>query len=41
MIVAIGTNDTLASPGAQLDYFQAVLENDGTGRPSIGSRASS
>jgi feruloyl esterase len=26
MIVTIGTNDTLASPGAQLDYYQAVLD---------------
>jgi feruloyl esterase len=25
MIVTIGTNDTLASPGAQLDYYQSVL----------------
>ena len=29
MIVTIGTNDTLASPGAQLDYFQAVIEKMG------------
>lgn len=29
MIVAIGTNDTLASPGAQLDYFQSVLDRMG------------
>jgi feruloyl esterase len=29
MIVTIGTNDTLASPGAQLDYFQAVLDRMG------------
>jgi hypothetical protein len=29
MIVTIGTNDTLASPGAQLDYFQAVLDRVG------------
>ena len=29
MIVAIGTNDTLASSGAQLDYFQAVLDRMG------------
>jgi feruloyl esterase len=28
-IVAIGTNDTLASPGAQLDYYQAVLDKMG------------
>ena len=29
MIVTIGTNDTLASPGAQLDYYQAVLDTMG------------
>ena len=29
MIVAIGTNDTLASPGAQLDYYQSVLDKMG------------
>ena len=29
MIVAIGTNDTLASPGAQLDYYQSVVEKMG------------
>ena len=29
MIVAIGTNDTLASPGAQLDYYQALVEKMG------------
>lgn len=33
MIVAIGTNDTLASPGAQLDYYQSVL--DKMGRASV------
>jgi feruloyl esterase len=33
MIVTIGTNDTLASPGAQLDYYQAVL--DTMGRRSV------
>ena len=33
MIVTIGTNDTLASPGAQLDYYQAVL--DKMGRSSV------
>jgi hypothetical protein len=33
MIVTIGTNDTLASPGAQLDYFQSVL--DRMGRASV------
>ena len=29
LIVAIGTNDTLASPGAQLDYYQSVLKKMG------------
>jgi feruloyl esterase len=29
MIVTIGTNDTLASPGAQLDYYQAILDTMG------------
>jgi feruloyl esterase len=29
MIVTIGTNDTLASPGAQLDYYQSVLDRMG------------
>jgi len=29
LIVAIGTNDTLASPGAQLDYFQSVIRKMG------------
>jgi hypothetical protein len=29
LIVAIGTNDTLASPGAQLDYYQSVLDKMG------------
>ena len=29
MIVAIGTNDTLASSGAQLDYFQSVIDKMG------------
>ena len=33
MIVAIGTNDTLASPGAQLDYYQSVI--DKMGRPAV------
>jgi len=33
LIVTIGTNDTVASPGAQLDYYQAVL--DKTGRSSL------
>jgi feruloyl esterase len=29
MIVTIGTNDTLASPGAQLDYYQAIVDKMG------------
>jgi len=29
LIVTIGTDDTLASPGAQLDYFQSVLDKMG------------
>ena len=29
MIVAIGTNDTLASPGSQLDYYQALIDKMG------------
>jgi hypothetical protein len=29
MIVTIGTNDTLASPGAQLAYYQSVIERMG------------
>jgi Tannase and feruloyl esterase len=29
VIVAIGTNDTLASPGAQLDYYQALVDKMG------------
>jgi len=29
MIVTVGTNDTLASPGAQLDYFQSVIDKMG------------
>jgi feruloyl esterase len=37
MIVAIGTNDTLASPGAQLDYYQSVL--DRMGRSKVDSFA--
>lgn len=37
MIVVIGTNDTLASPGAQLDYYQAVLGK--MGRAAVDSFA--
>ena len=37
MIVAIGTNDTLASPGAQLDYYQSVI--DKMGRKTVDSFA--
>lgn len=29
LIVTIGTDDTLASPGAQLDYFQSVVDKMG------------
>ncbi len=29
LIAVIGTNDTLASPGAQLDYFQSVIKKMG------------
>jgi feruloyl esterase len=29
LIVTIGTDDTLASPGAQLDYYQSVLDKMG------------
>ena len=33
LIVAIGTNDTLASPGAQIAYYQSVI--DKMGRPAV------
>ena len=29
MLVTIGTNDTLASPGAQLDYYRSVIDKMG------------
>jgi pimeloyl-ACP methyl ester carboxylesterase len=32
LIVNIGTNDTLASPGAQLDYYESVLRRMGRGK---------
>jgi pimeloyl-ACP methyl ester carboxylesterase len=32
MIVTIGTDDTLASPGAQLDYYQALVDTMGQSR---------
>ena len=32
MIVTIGTNDTLASPGAQLDYYQSLIDTMGQTR---------
>src|SRR6185437_3903207 len=35
--VVIGTNDTLASPGAQVEYYQAVL--DKMGRAAVDSFA--
>jgi feruloyl esterase len=37
LIVAIGTDDTLASPGAQLDYYQSVI--DKMGRTTVDSFA--
>jgi hypothetical protein len=37
MIVTIGTNDTLASPGAQLDFYQSVI--DKMGRETVDSFA--
>ena len=37
MIVTIGTNDTLASSGAQLDYYQSVI--DTMGREAVDSVA--
>jgi len=37
LIVAIGTDDTLASPGAQLDYYQSVI--DTMGRTKVDSFA--
>ncbi len=37
MIVAIGSNDTLASPGTQLDFYQSVL--DKMGRSKVDSFA--
>ena len=32
MIVTIGTNDTLASPGAQLDYYKSLMDTMGAAR---------
>lgn len=29
LLVVVGTNDTLASPGAQLDYYQSVIDKMG------------
>jgi feruloyl esterase len=37
LIVVIGTNDTLASPGAQVEYYQSVL--DKMGRAAVDSFA--
>jgi|SRR5580698_1519515 hypothetical protein len=37
MIVAIGSNDTLASPGTQLDFYQSML--DKMGRSKVDSFA--
>jgi feruloyl esterase len=33
MIVTIGTNDTLASPGAQLDYYESIIQK--MGQPAV------
>ena len=41
MIVTIGTNDTLASPGAQLDYYQSVLDRMGRADRRSASRVCS
>ena len=38
MIVAIGTNDTLASPGAQLDYYQSVIDTMGRAQVDVFAR---
>jgi feruloyl esterase len=37
LMVVIGTNDTLASPGAQIDYYQSVI--DRMGRAAVDSFA--
>lgn len=37
MIVVIGSNDTLASPGTQLDFYQSIL--DKMGRTKVDSFA--
>jgi feruloyl esterase len=38
LLVAIGTNDTLASPGAQLDYYQSVLDKMGRKKVDVFAR---
>jgi len=38
LIVTIGTDDTLASPGAQLDYFQSVLDKMGRDQVDVFAR---
>jgi len=38
MIVTIGTDDTLASPGAQMDYFQSVLDKMGRDQVDVFAR---
>ncbi len=38
IIITIGTNDTLASPGAQLDYYQAVLDRMGRAKVDESAR---
>ena len=32
LLVVVGTNDTLASPGAQLDYYQSVIDKLGAAK---------
>ena len=41
MIVTIGTDDTLASPGAQLDYYQSLIDKMGQRARSTRSRGCS
>ncbi len=38
LIVAIGTDDTLASPGAQLDYYQSVIDKMGQAKVDASAR---
>jgi hypothetical protein len=38
IIVTIGTNDTLASPGSQLDYYQSVIDKMGQDQVDVFAR---